>query len=178
MCTPTAKTAGTASTSSGAQLTDTDILANNLSNSTALQQGWVQHLVARSARRPMAAYRFISLITSPAAGANTHRDIEPTARPTPPSFRSDEQYAAVDETSGSDGHGAWALRFHARRLDRKPERAEQSRTRASITCSRWLPITRQRVSAFSTTLMSTTIRNSNRCDLAACLDAHVMGPDL
>ena len=43
---PNGEDCGNSISSSGAQLKDTDILANNLPNSTALQQGWLQHLVS------------------------------------------------------------------------------------------------------------------------------------
>jgi Glycoside hydrolase family 44/Abnormal spindle-like microcephaly-assoc'd, ASPM-SPD-2-Hydin len=92
---PNGEDCGNSISSSGTQLTDTDILANNLSNSTALQQGWLQHLVATFGTAAHGGVPFYQLDNEPGGWGNTHRDIEPDGAPYATIVSLGQQYAAV-----------------------------------------------------------------------------------
>ncbi len=92
---PNGEDCGNSISSSGAQLKDTDILANNLPNSTALQQGWLQHLVATFGTAAHGGVPFYQLDNEPGGWGNTHRDIEPDGAPYTTIVSLGQQYAAV-----------------------------------------------------------------------------------
>ena len=92
---PNGEDCGNGISSSGAQLKDTDILANNLPNSTALQQRWLQHLVATFGTAAHGGVPFYQLDNEPGGWGNTHRDIEPDGAPYTTIVSLGQQYAAV-----------------------------------------------------------------------------------
>lgn len=75
---PNGENCGNNISSSGTQLKDTDILANHIPNSVALQQSWIEHLVAKFANAARGGVPFYQLDNEPDGWSNTHRDIEPT----------------------------------------------------------------------------------------------------
>jgi hypothetical protein len=62
---------------SGAQLLDSNIYANHIDNSVALQQGWVEHLVSKFGTAAKGGVPFYQLDNEPLGWGNTHRDVEP-----------------------------------------------------------------------------------------------------
>jgi Glycoside hydrolase family 44/Bacterial Ig-like domain (group 3) len=72
---------GNSLTTSGAQLTDSNILANHIANTTTLQQQWVAHLVSTFGTAANGGVKFYQLDNEPGGWSNTHRDIMP-AEPT------------------------------------------------------------------------------------------------
>ncbi len=75
---PQGETCGNSITPSGAQLQDTQILANHIANQTSIQAAWVQHLVGRFGRANAGGVRFYQLDNEPLGWSNTHRDVQPT----------------------------------------------------------------------------------------------------
>jgi len=65
-------------TKGSAQLLDHDILANHIPNTTALQQAWVQHLVATFGTAAAGGVKYYQLDNEPFGWSNTHRDVQPT----------------------------------------------------------------------------------------------------
>src|SRR5271170_3473807 len=92
---PNGEDCGNSISSSGTQLKDTNILANNLPNSTALQQGWLQHLLATFGTATHGGVAFYQLDNEPGGWGNTHRDIEPNGAPYTTIVSLGQQYAAV-----------------------------------------------------------------------------------
>jgi hypothetical protein len=86
---------GNSLTTSGAQLTDTNIYANHIDNTTALQQQWVAHLVTTFGTAANGGVKFYQLDNEPGGWSNTHRDVMPT-EPTYATIVEDgQQYAAA-----------------------------------------------------------------------------------
>jgi hypothetical protein len=69
---------GNSLTTSGAQLTDSNILANHIDNTTTLQQQWVAHLVSTFGTAANGGVKFYQLDNEPGGWSNTHRDVMPT----------------------------------------------------------------------------------------------------
>jgi Glycoside hydrolase family 44/Bacterial Ig-like domain (group 3) len=59
------------------QILDTNIYANHIDNTVALQQGWVQHLVATFGTAANGGVPYYQLDNEPGGWSNTHRDVEP-----------------------------------------------------------------------------------------------------
>jgi hypothetical protein len=79
----------------GTQLLDTNIYANHIDNSSALQRGWVQHMVAKFGTAAQGGVPFYQLDNEPGGWGNTHRDVEPNGQPYSQIVTLGEQYAAV-----------------------------------------------------------------------------------
>jgi hypothetical protein len=92
---PNGENCGNSLTTSGAQLTDTNILANHIPNSVALQQGWVQHLIATFGTAANGGVPFYQLDNEPLGWSNTHRDVEPTTEPYSTIVSLGQEYAAM-----------------------------------------------------------------------------------
>jgi hypothetical protein len=74
---PNGETCGNSIASNGTQLLDTDILANHIRNSPALQKQWVEHLTARFGIAEKGGVQFYQMDNEPFGWANTHRDVQP-----------------------------------------------------------------------------------------------------
>jgi hypothetical protein len=79
----------------GAQILDTSIYANHIDNSSALQQGWVQHMVTKFGTAAQGGVPFYQLDNEPFGWGNTHRDVEPNGQPYTEIVKLGKQYAAV-----------------------------------------------------------------------------------
>jgi len=86
---------GNSIASNGDQLADSDIYANNLDNTPALQQGWVQHLVNKFGTAANGGVKFYQLDNEPFGWGNTHRDVEPNGTTYPIIVSLGQQYAAT-----------------------------------------------------------------------------------
>lgn len=86
---------GNSIASSGSQLTDTNIYANHINNSTTLQLQWVQHLVSRFGTAADGGVKFYQLDNEPYGWANTHRDVMPNAATYATIVQLGQQYAAA-----------------------------------------------------------------------------------
>ena len=74
---PAGETCGNSLTEAGVQLTDTDVLANNVANTPAFQKAWVAHLVGAFGVAAKGGVRFYQLDNEPFGWGNTHRDVMP-----------------------------------------------------------------------------------------------------
>jgi hypothetical protein len=74
---PNGENCGNSISTSGAQILDSNIYANHIDNSVALQQGWVEHLVSRFGTAAKGGVAFYQLDNEPLGWGNTHRDVEP-----------------------------------------------------------------------------------------------------
>ena len=92
---PNGETCGNSIATDGTQLMDTNILANHIANTPAIQKAWVQHLVGRFGRASKGGVKFYQMDNEPFGWANTHRDVQPS-QPTYDFILSQtEQYAPV-----------------------------------------------------------------------------------
>ncbi|MGC2259684.1 MAG: glycoside hydrolase family 44 protein [Candidatus Sulfotelmatobacter sp.] len=93
---PNGETCGNSlSSPSGTQLIDNDIYANHVDNSTALQQGWLQHLVTTFGTAANGGVPYYQLDNEPGGWSNTHRDVEPTQPDYSTIISLGQQYAAM-----------------------------------------------------------------------------------
>jgi hypothetical protein len=92
---PNGENCGNSISSSGAQLKDTNITANNLANSVALQHGWLEHLVSTFGTAAHGGVPFYQLDNEPSGWGNTHRDIEPNGANYNTIISLGQQYAAA-----------------------------------------------------------------------------------
>ncbi len=92
---PNGDSCGNGVTAAGATITDTNILANHVANSVSLQQGWVDHLVARFGTAAKGGVLFYQLDNEPGGWGNTHRDVEPGGSPYSTIVSLGQQYAAM-----------------------------------------------------------------------------------
>jgi len=92
---PNGEDCGNSISSNGTQLLDTNIYANHIDNSTALQQGWIQHLVATFGTAAKGGVPFYQLDNEPSGWSNTHRDVEPTTPPYSTIISLGQQYATM-----------------------------------------------------------------------------------
>ncbi len=110
---PNGDSCGNSLTTSGAQLTDTNIPYNHIHNSTGLQQGWVQHLVSTFGTAATGGVRFYQLDNEPLGWGNTHRDVEPNGASYSTIVGLGEQYAAavkaIDPTAAVMGPSDFTL---------------------------------------------------------------------
>jgi hypothetical protein len=79
----------------GTQMLDTDITMNHIDNTSALQEGWVQHLVSTFGTAAAGGVPFYQLDNEPGGWGNTHRDVEPNGQPYTQIVKLGQQYAAV-----------------------------------------------------------------------------------
>jgi len=86
---------GNSLTTTGAQLTDTNIPANHIANTTALQQGWVGHLVSTFGAAAKGGVEFYQLDNEPYGWGNTHRDVMPGGATYQGIVQLGQQYAAA-----------------------------------------------------------------------------------
>jgi hypothetical protein len=92
----------TVATNGSTQLMDHDILANHISNTTALQQGWVQHLVSTFGTGAGGGVKYYQLDNEPLGWSNTHRDVQPSTASYATILQLGQAYAAaVKQTDGS-----------------------------------------------------------------------------
>ncbi|MFY9805588.1 MAG: glycoside hydrolase family 44 protein [Candidatus Acidiferrales bacterium] len=92
---PNGDNCGNSIASDGTQLLDTDIYANHIDNSAALQQGWVQHLIATFGTAANGGVPYYQLDNEPGGWSNTHRDVEPTQPNYNTIISLGQQYAAM-----------------------------------------------------------------------------------
>jgi hypothetical protein len=92
---PNGDNCGNSLTTSGAQITDTNIYANHIDNTVALQQGWIQHLVATFGTAANGGVPYYQLDNEPGGWSNTHRDVEPTQPDYDTIISLGQQYAAM-----------------------------------------------------------------------------------
>ena len=74
---PAGEQCGNSISAAGAQLTDTDVLANNVANTPAFQRAWVAHLTSTFGTAGKGGVKFYQLDNEPFGWGNTHRDVEP-----------------------------------------------------------------------------------------------------
>ena len=92
---PNGEDCGNSLSSSGAQLLDNNIYANHINNSVALQQGWLEHLVATFGTAANGGVPFYQLDNEPGGWGNTHRDVEPNGATYNTIISLGQQYAAT-----------------------------------------------------------------------------------
>jgi hypothetical protein len=92
---PNGENCGNSISSSGNQLLDTNIYANHINNSVALQQGWLEHLVAAFGTAANGGVPFYQLDNEPGGWGNTHRDVEPNGGTYNTIISLGQQYAAT-----------------------------------------------------------------------------------
>jgi hypothetical protein len=74
---PNGDTCGNSIATDGSQLLDTDILANHIANTPAIQAAWVKHLVGKFGHAAKGGVKFYQLDNEPLGWSNTHRDVQP-----------------------------------------------------------------------------------------------------
>lgn len=92
---PSGENCGNSISSSGSQLSDKNIGSNNIANSVSLQQGWVQHLIARYGTAAKGGVLLYQLDNEPSGWSNTHRDIQPTTAAYSTIVSLGQKYAAM-----------------------------------------------------------------------------------
>jgi hypothetical protein len=99
---PNSNTCGNSIASpSGTQLIDNDIYANHVDNTTALQQGWLQHLISTFGTAANGGVPYYQLDNEPGGWSNTHRDVEPTQPDYNTIISLGQQYAAMIKQNDS-----------------------------------------------------------------------------
>jgi Glycoside hydrolase family 44/Bacterial Ig-like domain (group 3) len=81
------------------QLTDSNILANHIANTPALQQQWVAHLANTFGTAAKGGVKFYQLDNEPGGWSNTHRDVMPSEPPYATIIADGQQYAAAVKTA-------------------------------------------------------------------------------
>lgn len=61
----------------GNNITDTNILLNNIPNSADFQKGWIQHLIQTFGKAKAGGVQIYQMDNEPSGWGNTHRDIHP-----------------------------------------------------------------------------------------------------
>ncbi|MGA9734124.1 MAG: glycoside hydrolase family 44 protein [Candidatus Acidiferrales bacterium] len=92
---PNGDSCGNSIAFNGTQLTDTDIYANHIDNTVALQQGWIQHLITTFGTAANGSVPYYQLDNEPGGWSNTHRDVEPTQPDYDTIISLGQQYAAM-----------------------------------------------------------------------------------
>src|SRR5579863_455781 len=92
---PNGDNCGNSITTAGVQLLDNNIYANHIDNTTALQQGWVQHLIATFGTAANGGVPYYQLDNEPGGWSNTHRDVEPNQPDYNTIISLGQQYAAM-----------------------------------------------------------------------------------
>lgn len=98
---PNGDSCGNSLTTTGAQLTDTNIYANHIGNTTSLQQQWVAHLVSTFGAASSGGVAFYQLDNEPYGWGNTHRDVMPNGATYPTILQLGQQYAAAVKQADS-----------------------------------------------------------------------------
>jgi hypothetical protein len=92
---PNGDNCGNSIATNGTQLMDNNIFANHIDNTVALQQGWVQHMVATFGTAANGGVPYYQLDNEPGGWSNTHRDVEPTQPDYDTIISLGQQYAAM-----------------------------------------------------------------------------------
>src|SRR5271163_5293199 len=92
---PNGDNCGNSITTGGVQLLDNNIYANHIDNTVALQQGWIQHLVATFGTAANGGVPYYQLDNEPGGWSNTHRDVEPVQPDYNTIISLGRQYAAI-----------------------------------------------------------------------------------
>ena len=92
---PNGNTCGNSIATNGTQLLDNNIYANHIDNTVALQQGWIQHLVATFGTAANGGVPYYQLDNEPGGWSNTHRDVEPVQPDYNTIISLGRQYAAI-----------------------------------------------------------------------------------
>jgi hypothetical protein len=92
---PNGQTCGNSIATNGTQLLDTNIYANHIDNTVALQQGWVQHLISTFGTAASGGVAYYQLDNEPGGWSNTHRDVEPVQPDYNTIISLGQQYAAT-----------------------------------------------------------------------------------
>jgi glycosyl hydrolase family 44/Big-like domain-containing protein len=92
---PNGDNCGNSIASSGTQLLDTNVYANHIDNTAALQQGWVQHLITTFGTAANGGVPYYQLDNEPGGWSNTHRDVEPVQPDYDTIISLGQQYAAM-----------------------------------------------------------------------------------
>ena len=92
---PNGDSCGNSITTAGVQLIDNNIYANHIDNTVALQQGWIQHLIATFGTAANGGVPYYQLDNEPGGWSNTHRDVEPTQPDYNTIISLGQQYAAM-----------------------------------------------------------------------------------
>jgi hypothetical protein len=92
---PNGDNCGNSVTTGGVQLTDNNIYANHIDNTVALQQGWLQHLIATFGTAANGGVPYYQLDNEPGGWSNTHRDVEPNQPDYTTIISLGQQYAAM-----------------------------------------------------------------------------------
>jgi Glycoside hydrolase family 44/Bacterial Ig-like domain (group 3) len=98
---PNGDNCGNSIATNGTQLTDNNIYANHIDNTTSLQQQWVQHLVSTFGTAAKGGVKFYQLDNEPYGWSNTHRDVMPTGATYPTITQLGQQYAAAVKQADS-----------------------------------------------------------------------------
>jgi hypothetical protein len=98
---PNGDTCGNSIATNGMQLTDNNIYANHIDNTTSLQQQWVQHLVSTFGTASKGGVKFYQLDNEPDGWSNTHRDVMPVQASYPTITQLGQQYAAAIKQADS-----------------------------------------------------------------------------
>src|SRR5580704_6522816 len=88
-------TCGNSLTTTGTQLTDSNVPANHIANTTGLQQTWVAHLISTFGAAAKGGVEFYQLDNEPYGWSNTHRDVMPGGATYPTIVQLGQQYAAA-----------------------------------------------------------------------------------
>src|SRR5208282_6069863 len=92
---PNGDTCGNSIATDGTQLLDTNIYANHIDNTVALQQGWLQHLISTFGMAENGGVPYYQLDNEPGGWSNTHRDVEPAEPDYDTIIGLGQQYAAM-----------------------------------------------------------------------------------
>jgi len=92
---PNGDNCGNSITTGGVQLIDNNIYANHIDNTAALQQGWLQHLIATFGTAANGGVPYYQLDNEPGGWSNTHRDVEPNQPDYNAIISLGQQYAAM-----------------------------------------------------------------------------------
>jgi hypothetical protein len=92
---PNGDNCGNSITTAGVQLIDNNIYANHIDNTIALQQGWLQHLIATFGTAANGGVPYYQLDNEPGGWSNTHRDVEPNQPDYNTIIGLGQQYAAM-----------------------------------------------------------------------------------
>jgi Glycoside hydrolase family 44/Bacterial Ig-like domain (group 3) len=92
---PNGDDCGNSIASNGTQLLDTNIYANHIDNTVALQEGWIQHLISTFGTAANGGVPYYQLDNEPGGWSNTHRDVEPVQPDYNTIISLGQQYAAM-----------------------------------------------------------------------------------
>jgi hypothetical protein len=96
---PNGDNCGNSIATNGSQLLDTNIYANHIDNTVALQQGWLQHLITTFGTAANGGVPYYQLDNEPGGWSNTHRDVEPVQPDYNTIISLGQQYAAMIKQS-------------------------------------------------------------------------------